>query len=45
MSFPEKIRTLRKLNKLSQEKLAEIMNVSRQAIAKWELGVSQTKRY
>lgn len=40
MSFPEKIRTLRKLNKLSQEKLAEIMNVSRQAIAKWELGKS-----
>lgn len=42
MSFPEKIRTLRKLNKLSQEKLAEIMNVSRQAIAKWELGKSYT---
>ena len=40
MSFPEKIRTLRKLNKLSQEKLAEIMNVTRQAIAKWELGKS-----
>ena len=40
MSFLEKIRTLRKLNKLSQEKLAEIMNVSRQAIAKWELGKS-----
>ena len=40
MSFPEKIRTLRKLNKLSQEKLAELMNVSRQAIAKWELGKS-----
>ncbi|MBE6070524.1 MAG: helix-turn-helix transcriptional regulator [Clostridium butyricum] len=40
MSFPEKIKALRKANKLSQEKLAEIMSVSRQAIAKWELGKS-----
>lgn len=40
MSFPEKIQALRKANKLSQEKLAEIMNVSRQAVTKWEQGVS-----
>ncbi|BCZ46098.1 hypothetical protein psyc5s11_21650 [Clostridium gelidum] len=36
MSFPENLQRLRKANKLSQEKLAEIMNISRQAIAKWE---------
>lgn len=40
MSFPENIQALRKANKLSQEKLAEIMSVSRQAIAKWEMGKS-----
>lgn len=40
MSFPEKIQALRKANKLSQEKLAEIMNVSRQAVTKWEQGKS-----
>ena len=29
---------LRKLNNLSQDQLAEKLNVSRQAISKWELG-------
>lgn len=36
----EKIRTLRMQNGLSQEQLAEICGVSRQAISKWERGVS-----
>jgi transcriptional regulator with XRE-family HTH domain len=40
MSFPENLQRLRKVKKLSQEKLAEIMGVSRQAIAKWECGQS-----
>jgi len=36
MNFSEKLRTLRKQYKLSQEQLAEKINVSRQAITKWE---------
>ena len=38
MELKNKIYELRKLKKLSQEKLAEELNVSRQAIAKWENG-------
>ncbi len=40
MEFGEKLRILRKENKMSQEKLAERINVSRQAISKWEQGMS-----
>jgi DNA-binding XRE family transcriptional regulator len=36
MNFSEKLKTLRKQFKLSQETLAEKINVSRQAITKWE---------
>ena len=36
MSLGEKIKKLRKENNLSQEQLAEKLNVSRQAISKWE---------
>lgn len=36
MKFNENIRTLRKQKGYSQEQLAEILNVSRQAISKWE---------
>ena len=36
MNFSEKLRTLRKNFKLSQEQLAEKIGVSRQAITKWE---------
>ena len=32
--------TLRQLNKYSQEEVAERIGVSRQAVAKWESGVS-----
>lgn len=38
MTFGEKIHRLRKLNGLSQEQLATKLNVSRQAISKWEMG-------
>lgn len=40
MSFKEQLQTLRKSRGLSQEKLAEIMGISRQAVAKWEVGQS-----
>lgn len=36
MNFGDKIKKLRKGNNLSQEQLAEKLNVSRQAISKWE---------
>ena len=36
----EKIRALRRRAGLSQEELAETVGVSRQAVSKWESGVS-----
>ena len=36
MRLGQKIAELRKKNNLSQEALAEKMNVSRQAVSKWE---------
>lgn len=38
MSFAENLKILRKEKYLSQEQLAEIMDVSRQAVSKWEQG-------
>lgn len=38
MLFDEKLKMLRKENNLTQEELAEKLNVSRQAITKWESG-------
>lgn len=38
MLFGEKLQKMRKLNGMSQEQLAEKLNVSRQAISKWEIG-------
>ena len=38
MSFGENLQRLRKKNQLSQEALAEMLGVSRQAVSKWELG-------
>lgn len=40
MSFQLKLTGLRKEKKLSQEKLAECIGVSRQSVAKWETGES-----
>lgn len=45
MTFGEKLKFLRKQKGFSQERLSQQLTVSRQAISKWELGVSQTKRY
>lgn len=38
MHFGEKLKTIRKKHQLSQEGLAEMLGVSRQAVSKWELG-------
>jgi len=40
MNIADKIQLLRKQNNLTQEQLADKLNVSRQALSKWELGVS-----
>ena len=38
MNFGENLQNLRKMSHISQEELAEKLNVSRQAITKWETG-------
>lgn len=38
MDFSEKLLTLRKARDLTQEELAEKLNVSRQSVSKWESG-------
>ena len=43
MNFGENLRTLRRKKNISQEELAGKLNVSRQAVSRWEQGVSQTK--
>ena len=40
MKFYEKLQTLRKEKRLSQEELAEMLGVSRQSVSKWESGVT-----
>lgn len=42
MKLNEKIAYYRRERKLSQEELAARVGVSRQAVSKWELGVSQS---
>ena len=42
MDFSEKLTTLRKQRGLSQEALSDLIGVSRQAVSKWETGVSQS---
>ena len=39
MSFAENLRQIRKEKQLSQEELAEMLDVSRQAVSKWEQGI------
>ena len=39
MGFAENLKTLRKEKQLSQEQLAEILDVSRQSVSKWEQGI------
>ena len=40
MNLPEKIQTLRKEKQLSQEELAEKLDISRQSVSKWESGLA-----
>ncbi len=40
MKFSEKLTKLRKESKMSQQELAEYLDVSRQAVSKWESGIS-----
>ena len=40
MNIGDKIRALRKGKKLTQEQLAEYLNISSQAVSKWETGLS-----
>lgn len=40
MSFSEKLKQSRNEKHLSQERLAELLDVTRQAISKWEQGVA-----
>lgn len=40
MNTGEKISKIRKMSGMTQEELAEKMNVSRQTISKWEKGTS-----
>ena len=42
MKLSEKIVQLRKEQGLSQEELAERLGLSRQAVSRWESGVSQS---
>ena len=42
MIFSEKLQLLRKSKGQTQENLAEKLDVSRQAVAKWETGVSHS---
>ena len=38
MNFGDNLKRLRKFKKISQERLAEKVGVSRQAVSKWETG-------
>lgn len=38
MSFAENLQTLRKRDKITQEELADKLQVSRQSVSKWETG-------
>ena len=42
MSFGENLQFLRRRRELTQEELAEQLNVSRQSVSKWESEVSQS---
>lgn len=42
MGFSDNLRQIRREQRLSQEELAERLKVSRQAVSKWEQGVSQS---
>lgn len=42
MSFAQNLQSIRARNGLTQEQLAEELNVTRQSVSKWESGDSQS---
>lgn len=42
MSFGENLKNIRKQRNITQEELAENLNVSRQAVSKWESDLSHS---
>lgn len=42
MDIAERLQNLRKKANYSQEQVADLLGISRQAISKWESGLSQT---
>ena len=42
MEFGNRLYELRKQRGMSQEELAGLLDVTRQTVSKWEVGVSQT---
>ena len=45
MDTKDVLKNIRVKNKLTQDEMAERLSVTRQAVSRWENGVSQTKRY
>lgn len=45
MNFAERLSDARKNAHLTQDQLAERLDVSRQTVSRWEAGVSPTKGY
>ena len=45
MKFGDNLKAIRKQNKMSQEQLAEKVNVSRQSVSKWENGEAYPEMY
>lgn len=45
MSTKDVLKNIRVKNNLTQDEMAEKLSVTRQAVSRWENGVSQTKGY
>lgn len=45
MELSERLKKARENAGLSQQNVADSLNISRQSVSKWERGVSQTKGY
>lgn len=45
MNLSENLKRARETSGLSQQEVADSLNISRQSVSKWETGVSPTKGY